>query len=281
MDPNPKNFPILSYVLTRLNSVNVRNPNPNTTVDDVEQPSLRKSPRWTEDQVELVSRMPDLRHPDLVESMTLAITDVAKTRSILRSLGSRPDHESVDAARTRLLEIDAEIEKIQDSHASEEDKEKAEEECIKTKEKEKQGPRAVIQLESMHESYERLLRDAEERLLGIYGESTNTAREDPLNSEMNNEVVEILKNSLAGNCIEEIQLSGRKLRILPEEFGRVRGLINLNLSNNRLEVCRFSSCDMFVLKIKSTRRVLLRTPTWFLIFMGTFNHSVDRGFRIQ
>lgn len=225
--------------------------------------------------------MPDLRHPDLVESMTLAITDVAKTRSILRSLGSRPDHESVDAARTRLLEIDAEIEKIQDSHASEEDKEKAEEECIKTKEKEKQGPRAVIQLESMHESYERLLRDAEERLLGIYGESTNTAREDPLNSEMNNEVVEILKNSLAGNCIEEIQLSGRKLRILPEEFGRVRGLINLNLSNNRLEVCRFSSCDMFVLKIKSTRRVLLRTPTWFLIFMGTFNHSVDRGFRIQ
>jgi hypothetical protein len=53
--------------------------------------------------------------------------------------------------------------------------------------------------------------------------------------EVSEEVVGVLREG-SGKGMERVDLSNRRLRILPEAFGRVVGLKVLNLSNNQLEV---------------------------------------------
>ncbi|XP_057952025.1 plant intracellular Ras-group-related LRR protein 9-like [Malania oleifera] len=248
MDPNPKTFPMLSYVMSRLPHVG---PKPSTDSDpyyvDVEQPTPPPSDPSTSGH--LADQMPHLSHPNVIASMTLAVSDVAQTRSVLQTLGERPDHEAVDAAKARILEIESnlakqleeivlsprphDIDRLQwRSHLADK-----EQECRLAAEKEKQACKAVVQLDEMHEAYEKLLKEAEERLVKIYDAAATEGSSEflPANEEVNEEVVGLLQEAL-GKGIERVDLSGRLLRFLPEAFGRLHGLLVLNLSSNQLEV---------------------------------------------
>ncbi|KAJ0263796.1 Plant intracellular Ras-group-related LRR protein 9 [Hirschfeldia incana] len=228
-DPNPNKFPVLSYVLSRLPSFTATkssSPSSSAPAFDVEQPPS---------SIEIVTQMPRLAHPSVLASMTNAISDVAQTRSILRTLGPRPDHESVDKARAKLSEIEGILsESVNDIAINEEkddeEKKKREEEMGK----EKTWCESILKLDEVHDSYEKLLKEAEERLVRIY-ESVEK-NEDGVTGEVevNEEVVGILKHALE-NTVERVDLSGRKLRLLPEAFGRIQGLLVLDLSNNQLQ----------------------------------------------
>ncbi|KAL8041901.1 hypothetical protein ABFX02_09G014900 [Erythranthe guttata] len=227
MDPNPKNFPILSYVMARLPSIQRTFSTTAAAADfDLENPPERDA-RSQEPHFEIAERMPHLKNAKLIAAMRSAVADVAQTRSVLKTLGTRPDHETIEVARFRVSEIDA--------HSSKESAEASEDYKIY---------KAVISLDEMHEAYEKMLSDAERRLERIYeaalaGNETideDVARE-VVEEEMDEEVVAILKVAEAGKkAIERVDLSGRKLRIFPEAFGKLKSLIVLNLSNNQLEV---------------------------------------------
>lgn len=53
--------------------------------------------------------MPHLSDPKVLASMTTAISDVAQTRSVLKTLGERPDHEAVDTAKAKLAEVEVNL----------------------------------------------------------------------------------------------------------------------------------------------------------------------------
>nr|XP_010912988.1 plant intracellular Ras-group-related LRR protein 3 [Elaeis guineensis] len=254
MDPSPKSFPILSYVMSRLPSIVGRRSE--TPVEpDIEQPPIDDSRRRPHEVVELVERMPHLNNPELLAAMVAAVSDVSQTRSVLRTLGERPDHEAVDDARARIAEIDAALardleEIVRAPRPEEEDRlqwrtEQAEreKECRARAERERRAYKAVIQLDEMHEAYENLLKDAEEQLVKIYrsaeagGDGAEGSRAPAVKEDepANEEVIGILQEA-SGKCLERVDLSDRQLRYLPEEFGKLNGLVYLNLSNNQLEV---------------------------------------------
>ncbi|CAI9765728.1 unnamed protein product [Fraxinus pennsylvanica] len=100
----------------------------------------------------------------------------------------------------------------------------------------------------MHEGYEKMLSKAEIRLERIYeaavegkDEAEESFREKENGphegaEEMNEEVGRIPRDAKLGKVIEMMDLAGRRLRLLPEEFGRFKSLVALNLSNSLLEV---------------------------------------------
>lgn len=257
MDPNPNNFPILSFVMSKLPSIGPRRA-AEADEFDVEQPKPR-SPQPQEPHFELTERMPHLTEPKVVAAMRLAVADVSQARSMLKSLGERPDHEAVDTAKMKLTEIDAFLAKkleeiVLAPRPPEVDPQEwrsklaeKEGECRKEAEKEKEFHKAVIALEEAHESYARLLKEAEKKLERIYavavagGDVSAIALEESedkvpaANEEVNEEIVAILQDASV-KAIEKVDLSGRQLTLLPEAFGRIRSLVVLNLSNNQLEV---------------------------------------------
>ncbi|XP_010464840.1 PREDICTED: plant intracellular Ras-group-related LRR protein 9 [Camelina sativa] len=232
-EPNPKNFPVLSYVLARLPSFTTKSPPSSSAVPppfDIEQPPSSSH------SIEIVTQMPQLTQPDVLASMTSAITDVAETRSILRTLGPRPDHESVDKARAKLSEIESSLSESFEDIALTDAAGKDEKRRLEM-DQEKTWCESVLKLDEVHASYEKLLKEAEERLVRIYESAEKNAAEDEDNVaavEVNEEVVGILQHASA-NPVDRVDLSGRKLRLLPEAFGRIQGLLVLNLSNNKLE----------------------------------------------
>ncbi|KAD3336257.1 hypothetical protein E3N88_31776 [Mikania micrantha] len=240
MDPNPKNFPILSYVMTRFPTMK-RPPGPEF---DIEQPPPMASkpiPK-PEPYFELTERMPHLTDPDLLASMNAAVADVSQTRSLLKTLGERPDHEAVDLAKARLAEIDATLSNQLDEISLSDKVDLEDEKQKKAFEREKQMHKALISLEQMHESYDKLLCDAEKRLEKIYesakvGSVVDEGGSDhgPDDVNVKEEVVAILSDAVA-NGAQMIDLSERRLPFLPEAFGKIRTLVYLNLSSNQLEV---------------------------------------------
>ncbi|KAJ0971946.1 hypothetical protein J5N97_019905 [Dioscorea zingiberensis] len=242
MEPNPERFPILSFVMSRLNL------NKPSDVPSEDLPHDIEQPPPPDGVVELVERMPHLKHPDLISAMSSAVSDVTHTRSILQTLGERPDHEAVDAARARVAEIEGDLSRQLEEivraprpegvdrvmwRAEQAEKEK---ECRAMAERERIAYKAVIQLDEMHEAYEKLLKDAEDRLVKMYGSAADTeegfVKED---EQVNEEVIGILQEGSA-KCLERVDLSSRQLRFLPEAFGRLRGLVSLDVSKNQLEV---------------------------------------------
>lgn len=235
-EPNPKKFPVLSYVLGRLPSFTGRSSSPSSSSSapafDVEQPPS---------SIEIVTQMPHLAQPGVLASMTGAISDVAETRSILRTLGPRPDHETVDKARAKLSDIVASLsesfEDIALNEAAAKDEKKRQE-----MDQEKTWCESILKLDEVHASYEKLLKEAEERLVRIYEHAEKNAAADEesvAEVEVNEEVVGILQHASA-NPVDRVDLSGRKLRLLPEAFGRIQGLLLLNLSDNKLEVSSYN-----------------------------------------
>lgn len=227
---------------------------PNMPEGDIEAATPRSAtystPRASlqpEPYFELTERMPNLTDPYLLASMRSAVADVSQTRSLLKTLGERPDHEAVDMAKSRLAEIDATLSndldeiKLSDKVDPEEEKRK------KAIERERQMHKTLISLDQMHQSYDRMLSEAEKRLEKIY-ESAKASKK-PLSTvdegssglgsavaeEVKEEVVAILTDALS-NGAQSIDLSERRLPFLPEAFGKIRTLVYLNLSSNQLEV---------------------------------------------
>lgn len=197
--------------------------------------------------------MPRLTDPEVIEAMRSAVSEVAQARSVLQTLGDRPDHETVDVAKAKVVEIDTKLSKqlegiVLSPRPTEADRlewnlrlAEKEKNCRETAERERQLYRAVIALDEMHESYGRMLRKAESKLENIYEAALTGGRVEEVEEgdrvvevEKNEEVVGILQQA-SGKGLERIDLSGKRLRLIPEAFGRLRGLGALNLSSNQLE----------------------------------------------
>lgn len=86
----------------------------------------------------------------------------------------------------------------------------------------------------MHEECVKQLRVAEEKLV----EACGLFVKQPVKGgdEVNEEVVGILRKVEEGEVVEKVDLSGKKLRLFPDEFGKMKGLLVLNLSHNQLKV---------------------------------------------
>ncbi|KAL6184582.1 hypothetical protein ACLB2K_045983 [Fragaria x ananassa] len=226
MDPNPSRFPILSYVMDRLPSLGSKSPTATTAViSDLKSIHIGDP---ASAQSEIADQMPHLSDPKVIAAMRSAVADVAQTRSILTELGDRPDHESVDSAKAKLAAIEAARADVAETELRE--LAESEEECM-----------AILQLEELHVAYEKLLKDAEERLVRIYrsaevGDVEEEKEVDDVGDQVDEEVVRILQQALSGTGLDRVDLSDRGLRLLPEDFGRISGLVQLDLSNNELQV---------------------------------------------
>ncbi|XP_034598970.1 plant intracellular Ras-group-related LRR protein 2 [Setaria viridis] len=241
MDPTPQSHPILAYVLSRLPSLPaVRTPrSPSLTSSPRERDLEQASPRTPSGaaEIDLVGRMPGLRHPSVLSAMTRAVADVASARDAIRLLGPRPDHEQVDASRALLLSA-ASGDKP-DATAKEKDDE----------EEKLEASREVVRLEEEHEAYGALLREAEEKLESVYrmamhgrdiqeggGGERKKGEEEEGSGAVDEEVVRVLKEAEEGRTLERVDLADRQLRLLPEPVGRIRGLLALDVSRNQLKV---------------------------------------------
>ncbi|XP_039062779.1 plant intracellular Ras-group-related LRR protein 3-like [Hibiscus syriacus] len=161
--------------------------------------------------IDLFTRFPRLYDPAILSSLSQSIpSTVTQTHSLLRSLGPRPDPSAVSAARSKIIQI-------QETQSSSQ-----EAEIFKS----------VIRLEALHEDYERQLTELEENLGRLYRSAVEQMRGE---IEVNEEVVRILEEAETG-VVERVELSGRGLRLLPEAFGKLHGLVHLNLSSNQIEV---------------------------------------------
>uniref|UniRef100_A0A161ZVT2 Uncharacterized protein n=1 Tax=Daucus carota subsp. sativus TaxID=79200 RepID=A0A161ZVT2_DAUCS len=240
MDPSPRSLPILSYVMKKFPSF--KRPAPSDF--DVEQPlpmspsSLPSGPYF-----ELKERMPHLTNPKLISQMRSAVADVSQTRSILKKLGPRPDHEAVDIAKARLAEIENELEEVELAEANADNLKK------KEAEREKQMYKTVISLDEMHESYGKLLTDAETRLEKIYEAAAagyNGEDDVAVVEEVNEEVVRILQEANQRE-VQRIDLAKKHLRFLPEAFGKIRPLVVLDLSSNQFQTLDVSNNKLVAL----------------------------------
>ncbi|ESQ32838.1 hypothetical protein EUTSA_v10004130mg [Eutrema salsugineum] len=197
MDHDLEKFPLLSYVLHQFNS------------DHHAPPSMAV-------QQTLAPSFPLLSDQEIISSLTKSIpTTITQTLSVLASLGSRPDPSAVSSARSKIAQV-LRKESLSPEEAA----------------KEAEIYAGVVRLEEVHDSYEKQLRSLEEELSKVYA----TAVESLLRSreEVNEEVVAVLKAAESGGVVERIDLSGHELKLLPEAFGKIVGLVSLNLSCNDL-----------------------------------------------
>ncbi|XP_074316235.1 plant intracellular Ras-group-related LRR protein 1-like [Silene latifolia] len=243
MDPNPKNFPILSYIMTRLPSIGPLR-QPTSPTSDIEAPpaTIRTTPPEPTFHDTLISRMPHLTDPKVISEMSAAVSEIAQTRSVLQALGPRPDHETIDLARSKLTDIDSvlssQLDEIELSPSPQGGTGESEKEKL---EREKAMYKAIVQVDEMHDAYEKLLRANEEKLQRIYdsaaaakGKGKEVVEEEEEEEEVVDEdVIRVLKEE--GGGVQKVDLSGKKLRILPDAFGRLKNVVVLNLSTNQLQ----------------------------------------------
>ena len=212
MDPNLNNFRILGYVLNHMD------------------PRICP-PLPSELQQTLLTQFPYLNYPQVLVSLTQVVyqLNIIQTLSLLKALGPRPEPSAVSVAKAKIAEIQSKVDRNLEGiepHVTEE--------FNKTAEREMQIYEALVRLDAMHEEYVKQLRVAEQRLVEAYGtvvaESVKGSDE-----ELNEEVVEILRKGETEE-VRRVELSGRELRFLPEAFGKLLGLVALDLSRNQLEV---------------------------------------------
>ncbi|XP_038891316.1 plant intracellular Ras-group-related LRR protein 3 [Benincasa hispida] len=220
-DSISQHFPILYYVLSQLDPISGKS-NPQLS------PETKES---------VLTKLSHLNNPEVLASIIQAIPDnLTHTLSALISLGPRPDPSAVAAARDRIIEIQSTLHKNLQAIKGEGNSggDEAENKLRKAAEKETQIYKAVSRLEEMHEAYEKQLSAAQDRVVEVY-ESVVAELDKETDLEVNEEVIRILKEAESG-VVEKVDLFGQQIRFLPEEFGKLRRLIELNLSHNQLEV---------------------------------------------
>lgn len=250
MDPNPGTFPILSYVMSRLQSFKTKTPTEDPQSQfDVEQP--QPSDPSSSSSSSIVGQMPNLTDPKLLAAMTRAISDVSQARSVLNIIGDRPTHEEVDNAKAKLVDLEAHLSRQLEEivmlprppeideqqwriHLTEREKQ-----CRESAENEKRVYKSLLQSDEMHDAYEKLLKDAETRLVKIYeddGENDNDGDGDVVNDgECEEHVAKILQEARE-KALDRVDLTEQRLRTLPEAFCNISSLVVLNLSTNQLSV---------------------------------------------
>jgi len=201
----------------------------------------------------LVKEMPGLLQPELVAKMIAAVSDVVQTRSILQSLGDRPDHEAVDEASRRVAEIERNLLRRLEEIVTAEPPEgcdraewlslqaQKEKDARIAADKEKLPYKTVVHLYEMHVAYEDLLHEAEERLTTIYREAESGTQpvqsvdgNDDDGDEMDEEVVRILQEA-SERRLDRVELTSRNLKHFPEGFCKITTLVLVNLSRNKIQ----------------------------------------------
>nr|GEX51212.1 hypothetical protein [Tanacetum cinerariifolium] len=238
--------------------------NNNSPDFDIEQPpsTAADSSENEKPYFEITERMPYLNDPDLIASMRATVADVSRTRSVLKTLGECPDHEFVDIARSRLSEMDKDrlndvADRLHDVSLTVDD-DVAEGKEVKVDDevaKERNVFEAVIKVYEMHQSYEKMLSEAEMKLEKLYNAAKRGGRGgkavvgsgegeegssrgldvDVEDEGVTEEVVGILNEALANNA-QRVDLSEKRLPFLPEAFGKLKMLVSMKLSSNQLEV---------------------------------------------
>jgi hypothetical protein len=99
---------------------------------------------------------------------------------------------------------------------------------------------ALLKVEDMHEECVKQLRVAEEKLVEGYRFFVEELMKGVGDEDVNEGVVGILRKVEEGEVLEKVDLSDMKLRVFPEVFGKMKGLVLLNLSHNQLKVSIFS-----------------------------------------
>ncbi|MBA0751916.1 hypothetical protein Gogos_000804 [Gossypium gossypioides] len=237
MDPSPTTYPLLSYVMSLLPF--------DGPAFNPQDPSATSS---STDPPHIVNQMPHLSSPNVLSSMIHAVSDVSQTRSFLQNLGPRPDHESVNMARSKLAEIVSSVTKsVEELGLCPRPLEvdllewraflvSEELEVRKEADKEKRTHKLILQLDEMHEAYEKLLKEAEQRLVKIYENTEKVGvNSQEVEEEVNEDVAMVLQET-ERRALERVELSGRRIRVLPQAFGKINGLLWLNLFSNQLKV---------------------------------------------
>ncbi|CAL0320019.1 unnamed protein product [Lupinus luteus] len=242
MDPNPETIPVISHI--RLPSLPVSTAVIASDYDEFYIEQLHTPP--PSDPSSSSFHHPEITDPKLAASINQTLSDVSQVRSVLSLLGPRPIHEDVDNARAKLAEIEAELsmdkyEEVElqplpaeiDTDNSQAEKER---ELRELAEEEKQVYKSLVQLDEMHDALEKLLRDAEKRLVKFYesADGRDGGDGDDGDGDQVDEVVVGILQEANGKGIERVILSDRGLRLLPEAFGRIPGLVVLDVSGNHL-----------------------------------------------
>ncbi|KAJ0639791.1 putative leucine-rich repeat domain superfamily [Helianthus annuus] len=249
MDPNasPRKMRILKYVMTRIPSFkrrqlqeleNERLLRPSALPETYTELSQRES------YTELAERVARLTDDDILANIRAVVVEVSQIRSVIQTLGDRPDPETVELARSRYAEAESPFAVQFDGITLSEQEMEVVEKRRTAAKREMQMYRALISLEEMHESYSKLLVVAERRLHKLYDTAKAagklTAVDKKVSSmlptiaeEVKEEMGDILHDALM-NGVERIDLSYRQLPFVPEAFGKLRTLVSLNLSANKL-----------------------------------------------
>ncbi|KAJ0253339.1 Plant intracellular Ras-group-related LRR protein 3 [Hirschfeldia incana] len=163
-------------------------------------------------QQSLAHRYPLLTNPHVISTLIESIpTTITQTLRVFSSLGPRPDPSSVSSARAKIAQI-RETSESEDAAA-----------------KEEQIYATVVKLEEVHEGYEKQLRGLEEKLREVYASAVESLDGG---DEVNEEVLEIIEKSEG----EMIDLSDRRLKLLPDALSKNVSLVSLNLSRNDLKL---------------------------------------------
>ncbi|CAI8609862.1 unnamed protein product [Vicia faba] len=192
--------------------------------------------------------MPNLTDPKLLASMTQAISDVSQARSVLSLMGDRPTHEEVDTAKVKLIDLEAHLSRQLEEIVSlprppEIDEQhwrihvtERETQCRDSAEKEKLVYKSLLQRDEMHDAYEKLLKDAETRLVKIYEDDDggNGNEGDVGEDGEGGEHVKRMLQEAREKNVERVDLSRQHLKALPEAFCQISSLVVLNLSTNQL-----------------------------------------------
>jgi len=88
----------------------------------------------------------------------------------------------------------------------------------------------------MHDECVKQLRVAEEKLVEGYGVFVEKMKEEVGGEDVNEGVGGLFRKDEEGEVVEKVDFSGMKLRIFPEEVGKMKGLVVINLANNQLQV---------------------------------------------
>lgn len=251
MDPNPspRKMRILSYVMTKIPSFKRRQLQELENEKQIRAsylPETYSELSERESYTELAERVAQLTDDDILATIRSVVVEVSQIRSVLKTLGERPDPEAVDSARVKLHEMDSPFAQQLDEIAMAEGGVEEVESRRKAVKREKQMFRALISLDEMHDSYANLLIVAERRLQKLYETAKAAGKLNVLDrrassmlptiaEEVKEEMADILQDALI-NGVERIDLSRRRLPFIPEAFGKLRTLVSLNLSSNKLMV---------------------------------------------
>ncbi|KAF5792869.1 putative leucine-rich repeat domain superfamily [Helianthus annuus] len=246
MDPNPspRKMRILKYVMTKIPSFkrrqlqeleNERLARPYALPETYTELSERES------YTELAERVSHLTEDDILANIRAVVVEVKQIRSVIKSLGDRPDPETVDLARLRYAEAESPVAGQFDENAEYDMEMEKRKRLVK---RERQMYKALISLDEMHETYSDLLVVAERRLQKLYDTAKSAGKLSALDKrvssmlptiaeEVKEEMADILQDALM-NGVERIDLSRRRLPFVPEAFGKLHTLVSLDLSSNKL-----------------------------------------------